>query len=148
MRQIKFRAWDLVQKEMVDWEGITSHGATMYGVLVEKHKCIPMQFIGLIDTKGKEVYEGDIYFTEAETDNGDVRELYIVVWIKEWCRFAFLHLPGEYEDYLDNGIEHFDTAMDDSYIVNVDELAMMHYKGNMYEHPQLLTYKSIYDEAD
>ena len=83
MRKIKFRAWDEVRKEMhSEFNFIQSHGDGQNWIVPLEHitnpdwlvdlekkvRCAPhireqfklMQFTGLLDKNGKEVYEGDI----------------------------------------------------------------------------------------
>ena len=56
MKEIKFRAW------MEDNKSLIFLSATAFGDLVDNHKkgFELMQFTGLKDRKGKEIYEGDI----------------------------------------------------------------------------------------
>ncbi len=54
-RTIKFRIWNPVRKEM----SFLEEGYLECYVAVGE-ECIPMQFTGLLDSKGKEIYEHDI----------------------------------------------------------------------------------------
>jgi uncharacterized phage protein (TIGR01671 family) len=74
MREIKFRAWDKIGKIMIDWpvnvytdeEGpwwsadhIGETGNTIASF--DGKTGVLMQFTGLFDKNGKEIYEGDIF---------------------------------------------------------------------------------------
>lgn len=57
MRQIKFRTWDDRCNEMIyidDFYFFEEHG------IHSSSDCLLMQFTGLLDKNGKEIYEGDI----------------------------------------------------------------------------------------
>jgi uncharacterized phage protein (TIGR01671 family) len=64
MREIKFRAWDKNHKKMVDNVGIYYADETLHRVFDSQngiiYSAIPMQFTGLHDSQGREIYEGDI----------------------------------------------------------------------------------------
>ena len=66
MREIKFRAWSSGRKEMAEVESIHFKGNAVY--LISKHLRLVanldetelMQFTGLQDCNGVDIYEGDI----------------------------------------------------------------------------------------
>ncbi len=65
MKEIKFRAWNKKAKVMT----ITPFGMTSQPKTDDGH-AILMQFTGLLDKNGKEVYEGDIVVVRIPEDYG------------------------------------------------------------------------------
>lgn len=70
MREIKFRIWNLNTKRMAHWEEVRAVFRDLYGYswLNDSEISIPMQYTGLKDKNGKEIYEGDIYNYNGEVD--------------------------------------------------------------------------------
>lgn len=65
VREIKFRAWDKENKVMIYPKGILFDGRVVNfscGMLEPFEGCELMQFTGLYDKNGKEIYEGDILY--------------------------------------------------------------------------------------
>lgn len=75
-RIIKFRAWDKEFKVMRLAEEIKSN--SIYSLEFNTHWEV-MQFTGLLDSKGKEIYERDI--VKGISDNEE--EIFQVSWIEE-----------------------------------------------------------------
>ena len=105
MREIKFRAWDYTQNKMIDWQSM--QGWAMGSLNSGENK---MQFIGLLDKNGKEIYERDICSGHSD-GNGRI------VWQE-----------GEYV-----------YEFNDEAVVGLWEAKPLEIIGNIYENPELIT---------
>jgi uncharacterized phage protein (TIGR01671 family) len=116
MREIKFRAWDKHKKEMYevpDWDIGT--------VLNPQCNYIPMQFTGLYDKNGKEIYEGDILNI---TNRYDDYEIYASIeWDNEEARWGYCKKDGD------------DVEVGSLYDIGANEYEVI---GNIYENPNLI----------
>ena len=85
MREIKFRFWNKKQKQM-DYcsledlceddywvDGETTVWGALYDSNYKQEKFIVMQYTGLKDKNGKEIYEGDIIYIKGETELLDIK---------------------------------------------------------------------------
>jgi uncharacterized phage protein (TIGR01671 family) len=113
MRPIKFRFWSEVSKEIVPPSSILVLDSTDGQVLDSKAddyvNLLPMQFTGLNDKNGKEIYGGDI----VKEDNFFIREVH-------WRNDLGCWNIGRYRDG------------------EVFESFSFEIVGNIYENPELL----------
>lgn len=77
MRDIKFRAWDKEEKLMIE------NGSFDGSIPLGDKDLIFMQYTGLKDKKGKEIYEGDILLH----NNSYVKSKYVVKWMPNQAGF-------------------------------------------------------------
>ena len=110
-REIKFRAWDS-KKQCMDY-GSNSLVFDYYDMV--EPACI-MQYTGLKDVAGKEIYEGDILGIENAT-----------------AKVVFWEVPPEF------GLDHQHNSHEwcDDWSL-ADDHFRMEIIGNAYEHPNLL----------
>ncbi|OAJ75223.1 hypothetical protein AYJ08_00295 [Brevibacillus sp. SKDU10] len=120
MREIKFRAWDKEDKYMLDWEMIKLDVEYSINQLLEMDRFEMMQFTGLCDKNGKEIYEGDI----VQIDNTDE----VNMWFRG--KKALVECkPGRFRILIESG----EANMMKEDMSNVIEVI-----GNIYENPDLL----------
>lgn len=104
MREIKFRAWDVINEKMYPvayptWNGATEGKIDFVNHTVEiidedgDDKPILMQFTGLLDKNGKEIFEGDVVEWLV---NGDVRRKGIVEFVAEFGGYDMKNFDDKY----------------------------------------------------
>jgi len=142
MRKIKFRAWDKKRKKIIRFDKFNSlkigveKGKSWWWVRCDKRNTKIlledingelMQFIGLKDKNGKEIYEGDI----VETFNSKRKKLIAGIWEVVFTK----HLGCFDGKRVSNRKE--DSGEDFECIGNLvsDKCEVI---GNIYENPELL----------
>ena len=114
-REIKFRAWNDSKK---DWEGnfsISRIGSFLrLGISQSTEGIHVMQFTGLLDKNGKEIYEGDIVADRSHTD--------LIFAIEYDNEHAGYYMPEAFEEEC-------------RWPISEVELEII---GNIYESPELL----------
>ena len=118
MREIKFRAWDKLNKEMFDVEIINFQERRVYKDTVSYRKFEDielMQYTGLKDKNNKEIYEGDVLFESFG------ERYYKVVFENGSFRAEF---EGDFEEY---SFDLIDVVAQGCEVV-----------GNIYENPELI----------
>lgn len=148
-REIKFRAWDLGAKQMYlpadiygdirDEIGISLNGDTLFFYESSNgNHCPPslstrratvelMQFTGLLDKNGKEIYEGDIVDLKNKSSYNGLK---VVV----WDNILLCHVlvwANEYKNWkgTQSGATYFKVSSGIKCVL----------AGNIYETPNLLT---------
>ena len=117
-REIKFRGWHANTNRMVYFNQGNTYSyyklELKHILLTDRNDWIPMQYVGLKDINGKDVYEGDILYYKGTLQTGDWRNDF-------WVTVKYQN--GAFEPYRYPPIAEFEVI------------------GNVYENPELLTNK-------
>lgn len=118
MREIKFRAWDKINKDMFNVESINFQERKVYRDIVSYREFNDIelrQYTGLKDMRGKEIYEGDILFESFG------ERYYKVIFENGSFRAEF---KGDFEEY---SLDLIDVVAQGCEVV-----------GNIYENHELI----------
>lgn len=119
MRKIKFRAWHKSGETMMpDVKNVHTLNSEL-----QNDNLIFMQFTGLTDKNGVEIYEGDIIGSQKTIGEGRCATHHVVSWHDTGLKAKQI---GTYGAYI--GITFYTQNIGSPYVV----------VGNIYENPELL----------
>lgn len=136
MRKIKFRAWDIKLKKWIIGFDIDNNGNIWHNHFGHPD-AILMQFIGLLDKNGKEIYEGDVvratsrmlnFKTNIPTGKISIEDYYII-YVENEARFA---------KQIKGNCEHDVVKLRQESMTAFYEVI-----GNCFENPELLEDKNV-----
>ena len=142
MREIKFRAWDKLNKEMFDVEIINFQERRVYKDTVSYRKFEDielMQYTGLKDKNGKEIYEGDVVkliHTGIEISADRLEDLKRFVGIIKYENGIFKIVRTEKSLIESKYFEMEQKKVSEIFIYS--KLYDLEVVGNIYENPELL----------
>lgn len=113
MREIKFRFWIKKLKEMCSWELVKKECNRLS--ILELDGYVPMQYTGMKDKQGAEIYEGDVI-------RGNLKQ-------------NSLETMGQI--VFDDSCASF-TNQNEAGNTLLDEINQIEVLGNIYENPELL----------
>ena len=134
MREIKFRAWDKEEQKMLDWDKFFNLDIAQVFESKGSWGVYPMQYTGLKDSNGVEIYEGDI----DQAENGDKSVIVFLTKVGAYCVMPMdIYLNNDYqnESFFPDFIYGFGY---DLFFDNCTPDKYLNIIGNIYEHNHLL----------
>ena len=122
-REIKFRAWDKDTEQGMFYGGFSIHSTgKIQSDMFNVESLIVMQYTGLKDKNGVEIYEGDI------VNHLFHKEPFKVIWNEKNCSFIALYLGGR---------GRYSEGIKDK-LLQVDNV-WYEVIGNVHQNPELLS---------
>ena len=122
MRDIKFRAWDELDNNMIYQDYLSA------SEILNRFDCI-MQYTGLKDKNGKEIYEGDIIEMQHCKKCNGLKAIVKRYW-DGWWYFTEEETKGRMGEMVSQYVANFDEKFEKlSYCIII---------GNKYEDPEML----------
>lgn len=128
-REIKFRAWDKIGKRMLPDSEISRDTDGGWFIWDEDDNSQDdnfelMQYTGLKDKNGKEIYEGDIIYKDDKQ-----------TWTVEYALFGepMFGVFNQLNSCRDIEVDEFGA-----YFIAVEDIIRIEVIGNIYENPELL----------
>ena len=94
MREIKFRAWDKEEQEMLDWDKFFNLDIAQVFESKGSWGVYPMQYTGAKDLNNTEIYEDDIIVWAEETNHGISLFKAVVIWSEDSLEYIALNELG------------------------------------------------------
>lgn len=132
MREIKFRAWDKLNKEMINVESMNFQERRVYKDVVSYRNFEDidlMQCTGLKDKNNKEIYEGDIIkFKDCNIDG-----------TKEFYNIGVIEREGKRDELAISQLIFEKSYFTENYIDFINEtFELSEVIGNIYESQELM----------
>ena len=120
MREYKFRAWDSLVEKMYSWTELLNQNLKNIFTIPEQCGYNLMQYTGLKDKNGKEIYEGDIVKFRFKEDREEFPDL--IGYIEYQSTFAAFRIMSN----------------QGSFKIDITEIKFIEKIGNIYDNPELL----------
>lgn len=129
MRVLKFRVWDIVNKEfhygpsMKFFIGLDGKLFDSYGCCYNEKEYVVQEFTGLLDKNGREIYDGDI----LEYDGGK---------IMEWNMYPGKHICRIY--YCEEDLAFYVKSKTFKWYIAKSQSDKIKVIGNIFDNPKLI----------